>query len=51
MRSTAKSGDVLVVQLSRKTEEEEDHLWFIAISSFQADINTPPMANFKLLIV
>lgn len=51
MMPTTTLGDVLVRQLSRKEEEEEENLWFIATSSLHGDINTPPMANFKLLKV
>ena len=47
---TTQSDDVLVGQLAGKMEEEED-LWFMVISSFHADVNTPPMAKFNLLIV
>lgn len=47
---TTKFGDMLINQLSVKKEEEKD-LWFTAISNFHGDVNTPPMANFKSLIV
>lgn len=49
MMLTTKFGDMLVNQLPGKKEEKD--LWFKAISNFHGDVNTPPMANFKSLIV